>query len=217
MIGLRTVAPCLCNAPASDSSSSGSYPGGGQRCAPGWMASSVRAPPRIRSRTGCVQTPAVFLCRWWLSVPWCMRRTTLLLYTLYTKAHRGALIYSQATSLSNAPITAINCLPSNTDFTSITSFRRALNGFNLSTYCDCWHLLYGFKRVYNCFYFLSYLLRLHFHGAALVALPCSCRWAALFHCLIAVSYLLFYLLCLFMYNKWNEILRLLLSHRRLQR
>ena len=43
-----------------------------------------------------------------------------------------------------------------------------------------------------------------FHGAALVALPCSCRWAALFHCLIAVSYLLFYLLCLLMYNKWKQ-------------
>jgi len=43
-----------------------------------------------------------------------------------------------------------------------------------------------------------------FHGAALVALPCSCRWAALFHCLIAVCYLLFYLLCLLMYNKWKK-------------
>ena len=30
-----------------------------------------------------------------------------------------------------------NQLPSNTDFTSITSFRRALNGFDLNAYCDC--------------------------------------------------------------------------------
>jgi len=50
--------------------------------------------------------------------------------------------------------------------------------------------------------FISYLTYSDyiFHGAALVALSCSCRWAALFHCLIAVSYLLFYLLCLLMYN-----------------
>ena len=64
-----------------------------------------------------------------------------------------------------------NKLPSNTDFTSITSFNR----FNLTTYCDCWHLLYGFKRVYNCFYFLSYYSDYIFHRAALVALPFSCQ------------------------------------------
>jgi len=46
--------------------------------------------------------------------------------------------------------------------------------------------------------FISYLTYSDyiFHGAALVALPCS-----LFHCLIAVCFLLSYLLCLLMYNK----------------
>jgi len=36
--------------------------------------------------------------------------------------------------------------------------------------------------------FISYLTYsdCSFHGAASMALPCSCRWAALFHCLIAV-------------------------------
>ena len=104
-----------------------------------------------------------------------------------------------------------NQLPSNTDFTSLM---RALTGFNLTTYCDCWHFaIWFFKRVYNITVFISYLTCSDyiFHGAALVALPCSCRRAALFHCLIAVSYLLFYLLCLLIYNKWNEIIITVLS------
>jgi len=87
-----------------------------------------------------------------------------------------------------------NQLPSNTDFTSITSFRRALNGFDLNAYCDCWHLLYSFKRVYNITVFISYLTYSYyiFRGAALVALPCSCRWAALY-----IIVLLLYLTCYF--------------------
>jgi len=56
-----------------DSSSSGFVSGMGQRCAPDRMAPSVRALPRMRSRTGRCQTPAVLLCRWWLSVPWCVQ------------------------------------------------------------------------------------------------------------------------------------------------
>jgi len=85
--------------------------------------------------------------------------------------------------------------------------RQTLYVTQTSTFLSQLIALCILRMVLNVLITLPFLFLIYsdyiFHGAAFVALPCSCRWAALFHCLIAVSYLLSHLLCLLMYNKWN--------------
>jgi len=93
-------------------------------------------------------------------------------------------------------------LPSNTDFTSITSFRRALNGFNLTIpiviVVICYMVLNMFITV---FFLILPTLTIRISGLCASGIALQLPMSRTISSVFAVSQLLSHLLYLLMYNK----------------
>ena len=91
-----------------------------------------------------------------------------------------------------------NELPSDTDFSSIDSFKRALDGFNFTAYCDILILVL-------CFYSICILMALRQR----LNQPCNCQWTGG----DALFYFVTFLYVGFVYNKWISTVLFLIIWR----